>query len=951
MRLSSFRTGYHPQKDALLPIAASGATPYARNVLVDRDSIRTRPPRYTMRLLPNNGDPGRAIFPYVNRKSDPFARFVLASGTHLYASDAEDNVFTSALGTDTFITLDTTIHATNRISATQFQRALWFCDGDGYAKRWAGDSEIGSIVQFTGDGPGPTITEASRYTDNTEGIYTITITTAGFRDDIDDPDAVVAKFSWQRQGSGVHSGVSIAEEVALEHGITLKWEQTDYTKDDSWKFRATPADYVLELKDGDAPSYLPVVETAPDIGVADCKTGSLIGYGQAIGETISGTADTWRARLLPDVDDFNGTTLDFRNTGTSYAACARLMQENANHLTGDGAVALELLTADAFTYQWGQLVQHLDQPLDLSRDDTIAIRYKLVNTVTSLDHTPVTESRLFVEFGSKASDDHFEMIVEADISGYGQNSWQVVEVDISDLPSDQRANINYVALSFANEAYSTGLPYTTKKAREEYDGPGDDVYAAAIYSEAFTLIVDRIATVNSVPRFPAGEYRFLYTIGRFDGVQWVESPESPIVTKTVLDDHVGVFKVTCHFDNPDATIGEDRLYIYALGGPLATWRRIAEHDIDPKTDEYLTVWNGRTDGLLEGFMPYVKAPPKGCSHVLPYRDRIIWIKDDKLYLSNTGEGGKVVQKAMEQAYDFYGGTAVVGDDGYPITAGAFYNGAAYLFKENGIWRFSGDTMREGFLLEPVTREFGTTQPDTVALMGQAAMVWVDTGLDTLFMSPSGEIDVLGKDDAGRSPVREFASSAVDAYATVDQSALRYYVMFPGGVMIFDGKTGAWQPLQTGHPFGPLCYHPQCAYPGVYLASAFTAHNNELLLLGQEETLLPTFAHDEATIACAWRSFSLADGSLRYLDPRWVRAQVANTTEGNITLKAFFDGALTAEVTQAVTVSAFQTLEWELDGRDGTLHPQLELAWAANAGDTTEVMFVDVQLADRGGRYG
>jgi hypothetical protein len=966
MRIADFSRGWYPLAEPTRYPAEMGVASACLNVLFDRRTIRAREARILAATIPSSVKHIRSLFPYNHHHLSPRARIVAAfTDGSISATDNDLQQFPERIDL-----AGDRLSQTNIIRAAQHGRYQYYVDGESLVHRWAGGSSIGMVYQNVGIGPGPTVDEDSVYTGTTKLIYAVQITTAGARNDVtvDVPDGIVTgKFKWGHSVDGVTVGtgpVDIAENVTLDNGITLKWDLAEYQSGDTWHFRCLPVDTLETIEDGAAPKSVPLVKTFPNIALADCKTASITGEGPVpVAED-----GRWHAMFLNAVTGFNGTAgYDF---ATAYAPtndyetlCTRKLVQAANFRTGDGATAMEVafdtMVANVVfdTAVWCMWKQGLKQSVDLSMCDKIQLNLMLATRQTGLTGGNV---HLFVEFDSINAGQHLRNIREVPLVDSLLNTIDTALVDVSDIPAEQRSDIRWVALALYTGDSGGGLLYELAGRREADDSTyGEDFTGSPQYkmNVASTLVVDQMVGISSNRWFPSDEYQFLYTWGQWDGVTWVESPHSVIVNMVIPDETVALWEITIRADKSMGVGASDKINVYAIGGPLSAWRKIGDiFTKDTKVKEYVIHWQGQVDPDVDSYMPYVLAPPQGCGFIQLFRERMIYAKEDKIYISNKGEPRKVPQKALYELFDFYGATEVVGNEGGDVNAIGAVQRTAFLLKQQGVWMFTGDNARE-WDLQQISHENGTVSPDSLAVYRGALMIWLDTSGDVYSATADGQIAPLGADETGKCMVGDFirgltSSQRATARGVADQHAKRYSLYFDSGsaltstAVVYDFIAKSWTFFDQ-QPFGGVCEVVDAVNPGIYASDLLVA--GSVYLLGHS-TLPSNMTLDETTYICSWKSLVLQfEDAYQSLDR--LIASLEHDSTGEITMELYRNIAAGAYASRAVAVDGFHQVAWQPALQDNAAQLQVGVEWEEDGAREREITALEARNVPRGGRYG
>jgi hypothetical protein len=837
-----------------------GAAVEALNLYAQQGRLRTRPPRRVHGDAPAIGV--RALCEYQRRTMDPAVRLLAVCDNDLYASDVDGQLFTDPLKLDCLVATD------HPVRFQQDNDVLYFVDGTNYVRRWFGGTAIGSVHRDVGDGPAPQIDEASRYDDDTLRMLTVTITTAGGRGD--------GVFSWQFSEMGTGgSGVYIAETTVLHYGITLRWPNDAFVEGDVFKVRCTPADFIDSLEDPPTPAKPPAIEVvnAPET-ILTPNTLSVYGAGP----TASFTPAV-RAEMLDDVDNFNGdATADFAKSPDVFDICARRFTDPGHYLTGTSAIGIEFLMYSIVggAHAWGWLKQDWAGELDLSLTSSVEVTFQIVSGT----QIGVLNSRLYLQFGAPRADDKLAHIVEFDLTGIQPNEWVTLSADISSIDVDDRKAIDYVALAF----YSDMAQPVQRLELVEESGGLPHTYTPDC-TLALTFLVDRLGPADPNTLLGTGTYEVRTSLGVYDGLALVEGAPTRAIKVEVKDEQIGWLRVTQEVTAEAGLTTNDKVYIYMRGGAAPEFMRIATIPGVVGHETYEHEWDGTVETDSEILDAYIGSPPKGCSVIGEHRNRVLYAKDDALYIANLGDPTRVPQEALLLMYDQYGGTQRIGRDGGAITALGVLGTMTLIFKAHSITSLTGQFANDIAFL-PVHDKYGTQSAESVQTV-RGAVVWLDTS-GTVCQFDGQTIREVGALAEGYGcPIAPAlraipAEDRADAFAVVDPANRYYLLVIPThGAWLYQVDTNGWW-TWANVPEGCAVRAPHADTPGIYAGSPASATIYRLIEEGPAVT-------DEGAIPWRWISGAIPLESDYDKDVRYLRVTSPPQSTGTMVLRVYQDG--------------------------------------------------------------
>lgn len=188
-----------------------------------------------------------------------------------------------------------------------------------------------------------------------------------------------------------------------------------------------------------------------------------------------------------------------------------------------------------------------------------------------------------------------------------------------------------------------------------------------------------IATTTGTP-FRAGEWYFFYQVLKYEnGDQFLTSP--------IAEMSYTVSAATGLTLTPNLyTLGTNDIFIfYARHETESTF-----YEIGRTTEAHLDVTAALNPLVFFEERDIYNPPPSGVSLIASYRDMMWYAKGDTMYVSNYTQAMNVPRIIMTETGDFMGGIYPVGNDKLKITALYQFHGYLFIFKENVVYRISGD---------------------------------------------------------------------------------------------------------------------------------------------------------------------------------------------------------------------------------------------------------------------
>lgn len=951
--LDDFRAGMITNADPTqLP---PGAAETLANVRVRQRGLQSRPPLIAHGDAPTglSSKSCRGLIEYFRHNIDHNARLVSVYGDQVYATDTDDQQFSSNLH------LETTLDLANMPTLAQIRSSLLMGDGTGPVREWLGGTSISGVFQDVGSGPAPAVQSDSVYTGATTCIFTITITKGGLRNPggVDGP----AEFDWEQDGGsgGSDSGVIVDEEVALVDGVTLEFPDLTYVIGDAFKVRCRHATSVLPLVDGPRPASPPTISTAdiPDT-VLPTKTGSRTGIGAS-----SSWTNNFQYNALPDVSAFNGdSTANFITEPTLPGAyCVRLFTEAGNFLTGGSALGIEVLaeTVAADVPAWGWVHVELDDPLDLSYVDSLLMDFKFLGDAGA----GFGNSRLYFQFGTEEDVEILEHVVEIDLSGTNRGQWTQGTISLADIDPAERRAITHVAI-----AIWFGDLYVIDQSIARLEYTADTYgYSSNYAAAAAMLLIDAITLDNYVPRFPPGDYHFRWAYAIYDGAELSEGPASQQTDLQVTNTNIGSITAVCEHDKAIVLTANDRIRLYVQGPAIKTWRMAAELELDESTKddgEFTLVWDGSIADNAPVLDIYRNAPPEKVALISEYRGRALYVVNgldsDWLYISNRYEHWNVPDEEIYAMYEHYGGKVRIGRDASSITAfgewGDPGNTCKLVLKRKGVWRLTGDDGNT-FDIKQLDEVWGTISPRTVCAI-PGGVVWLDSSRTICVYDGQTVHEMEGLTGLRGNQMSTLLESFTEeqiiaAFAVFDHTTHYYALTIPsmdgelGSITLLLDVQGSGWVRDTGQPNGAAVCAVHAEVPGVYAADRWGSPTTAKVYRLYQWPVGSDVAA-EASIACSWRGGSILQDTRQFKDVTRVQATVGRTTTGNVTLSLWNNNSTgAADGTSTQAINDYHKVHWRPAILPNTRMVQVGVGWTADVTERSELLELLVEVTEKG----
>jgi hypothetical protein len=173
------------------------------------------------------------------------------------------------------------------------------------------------------------------------------------------------------------------------------------------------------------------------------------------------------------------------------------------------------------------------------------------------------------------------------------------------------------------------------------------------------------------------------------------------------------------------------VYVRPPTSPNADYYLVTQQTHNGTSDSYvLTLYNTAVDGLVPSgasvLIDYQNRPPSGISNILSTQTRMIYVKGNRIYISNANDPTRVPwDVTFDETGEQYGGYIDVGD-GTPITGLAMLNNEVMIFKSSGMWRMDPDPNLPNFGIYHLTSDVGCSSHESLAVV-ESGLWWFGNG--------------------------------------------------------------------------------------------------------------------------------------------------------------------------------------------------------------------------------
>lgn len=659
-----------------------------------------------------------------------------------------------------------------------------------------------------------------------------------------------------------------------------------------------PADgtAVTVLEDVDVPQVEPGVTVTSLPGELSRRSADLAGWQGRDNNGVTGVPTTWvtltdwnaNAISSADLAEFEGMTTR-KITDTTYTATDRAE-----------AVALEFVSDRGIADMTpnpvqgvGLAVQQLVAPVDISRATRLSITFNVLATAIAGAFSIEVHLGETFTVGDTALTTVFTN--DADGNPLGDSvtpgTWYTKDIDLTATPDTELDAVQWLGIK-VNTGTSTDIARVQFANTTFYDNR----------PYAVSLLLDNITADISLPELIADTYEITYTYAwdvgdptEYEGAPYRSSDDlHPYKEVVVTGDNTVGFTIACTLD---ATVDAEAIYIYARGGTLATFRRVAtigSLSADPAAQVFNAAWYGAVEPTAGFLEEYVQSPPTGTSLLATYKGRMLYAKDDTLWFAQVGNADRVSPTSLVVASGSEGAYATAGVEGREIVALGVLGSYLVALKRKGAYFLEGEDANS-FQLIPMTASVGCVRHETVQqvedllIVADAQQIWGWNG--------QGLVEV-GKPIAATWQAFTDAQRAA-AFAVYDPLTRRYLLTVPNTstgaapsstTLVYDLVAGSWTQW-TAQPGGCAISTTKTATVGVYAGDPYgtgAAGKVYRLMTGTTDAT----SSGSNPIAWLWQSRAItASDPLMYLDVMRVlaRCTAADESLSSVTLSLRANG--------------------------------------------------------------
>jgi len=281
---------------------------------------------------------------------------------------------------------------------------------------------------------------------------------------------------------------------------------------------------------------------------------------------------------------------------------------------------------------------------------------------------------------------------------------------------------------------------------------------------------------------------------------------------------------------------------------------------------FTATWDGSYPSDAEFLVEYINVPPEGCSNLYAWRERMVYVLNDTLYISNYDNPMRVPQVAIEDSPSYLGGWRKVGTDGTPIIGCGVFGSYLIPMKRGSDWLLQG-TGSTDFSLVQMATSINCSSSDTICQVPGQLLAWLDDkalgGWDGQQFNDPKSPNAFGRALDGFLKTKTLADQrAAMALYDADTKCLMLRI---GGEMAVYESAGTWTKWDDLN-IGAWIYSYQAEKQGVYAAVQWwTGGPVDMLVLNDGDTDVTSDASVDAAIACSWTSGEFDAGSGRYQD--------------------------------------------------------------------------------------
>jgi hypothetical protein len=283
---------------------------------------------------------------------------------------------------------------------------------------------------------------------------------------------------------------------------------------------------------------------------------------------------------------------------------------------------------------------------------------------------------------------------------------------------------------------------------------------------------------------PAGDYTFGYCYGFLDGETTRWGPLTAAAASFLPGELYDAIDVTLLVDDQGDGQAVDRVRLFAMTPLNPTVFRLIASWGPPAPASPVTFTFEADTPLGETSDDYLPPPPEGCSIILEWNDRMVYVgpgvgeaattPHDTLYFSNLFAPEKVCVDLPPDPPDHYGGAYPIGQDQAPILGLGKLGNFLLPLKERAAWLASGWSPSD-FRFDEQGEVHGCVAHETVQNLGGNLLVWESA--DSVWAWDGQKFFELG------APVRNLVQAESDAgrraaFAVYDPDQRLYALAIP-----------------------------------------------------------------------------------------------------------------------------------------------------------------------------
>jgi hypothetical protein len=343
-----------------------------------------------------------------------------------------------------------------------------------------------------------------------------------------------------------------------------------------------------------------------------------------------------------------------------------------------------------------------------------------------------------------------------------------------------------VGATLTNGRFFTADTTYNRVYQMEIDLPGDG-------ADGYLSVAQSLSEPDVPPRAPSitpsagagytGTIEVCYSYKQWNQDDWYESRPSP-VTKYVATAAISSVAVAV-WTSATCTPTVDSVLVYVrdsiTGGEFVLVDEVSITTTSARMS--ITLTYQANEGFTSSGAPmksdYVLRPPTGVQFCVPYSDRMIYVKDDTLYVSHSyfrdnSHGADMVPTAdsFDETPDEIGGYVRVGTDSGKIIGAAVLNTELLVLKNRGVWRLSGEASLPGFGLYNLSNVIGCGARRSVVSAENMVMWYFG---DTIYAYDGNDVQEVGKPVQG--VLKDMLAADKAASFAVYDPVRRWYTLY------------------------------------------------------------------------------------------------------------------------------------------------------------------------------